>query len=196
MEFRILGPLEVINPDGVVDLPGHRLRALLATFLLHPNEAISSDRLAQALWGEDAPATSLTTVRVHVSRLRRALDGDADLLTTSPAGYRLRVRPGELDNERFGELVDTARNAMPADPDAASAALREALALWRGPPLADLASASLAQAAIARLEDERLDALELRIEADLALGRHDELVAELQAPGRPRHRSASACTRS
>ena len=150
-------------------------------FLLHPNEALSSDRLAQALWGEDAPATSLTTVRVHVSRLRRALDGDAELLTTSPAGYRLRVRPGELDSERFRALVDTARGAMPADPDGAGAALREALALWRGPPLADLASASFAQAAIARLEDERLDALELRIEADLALGRHDELVAELQA---------------
>ena len=181
MEFRILGPLEVISPNGVVVLPGHRLRALLAIFLLHPNDAISSDRLAQALWGEDAPATSPTTVRVNVSRLRRALDGDADRLTTSSAGYRLRVRPGELDNERFSELVDTARSALPADPDAASSALREALALWRGSPLADLASESFAQAAIARLEDERLDALELRIAADLALGRHEELVAELQA---------------
>jgi DNA-binding SARP family transcriptional activator len=181
MEFRILGPLEVVNGDGFVALPGQRLRTLLATFLLHPNVAISSDKLAQALWGEDAPATSLTTVRVHVSRLRRALDGDADLLTTSPAGYRLRVRRGELDSERFTDLVATARDALPADPDAAGAALREALALWRGAPLADLASVSSLQAAIATLEDERVNALELRIDADLALGRHDELVAELQA---------------
>jgi DNA-binding SARP family transcriptional activator len=181
MEFRILGPLEVTNRTGIVALPGRRLRALLAMFLLHPNEAISADRLAQALWGEDAPATSITTVRVHVSRLRRALDGDADLLTTSPAGYRLRVRPGELDSERFEDLVDTARSSMPADPEAARAALRDALAMWRGRPLADLASASFAEAAIARLEDERLDALELRVEADLAVGRHDELVPELQA---------------
>ena len=89
MEFRILGPLEVSNGDGPVVLPGPRLRALLAVFLLHPNDALSPDRLAQALWGEDAPAASITTVRVHVSRLRRALGEDPELLTTSPAGYRL-----------------------------------------------------------------------------------------------------------
>jgi WD40 repeat protein/DNA-binding SARP family transcriptional activator/energy-coupling factor transporter ATP-binding protein EcfA2 len=180
MEFRILGPLEVDGARGIVPLGGTKPRAVLAVLLLHANEPVSAERLALALWGEDAPPGAIKTVRVHVSRLRRAL-GDADLVTTSAAGYCLRVRPDELDAERFARLVDDARRALAGGhPEHAAAGLREALALWRGPPLADLAFEHFAAAEIARLEEQRLTALEARMEADLALGQHAEVVGELQ----------------
>ena len=180
VEFGILGPLEVRAAGRAVPLGGSKPRALLALLLLHPNEPVSADALAVALWGEEAPARSTKTVHVHVSRLRKAL-GDPDALTTTPAGYRLHVRPHELDAERFRRLVDDGRGALAADePEHAGALLREALALWRGPPLADLAFAPFAQGAIAALQEERLVALETRLEAELRAGRHAELVPELQ----------------
>lgn len=180
MEFRILGPLEVSDEHGVVALGGIKPRAVLAVLLLHPNEPVSAERLALALWGDDAPASSVRTVQVHVSRLRKAL-GDAEVVTTTRAGYRLRVRPGELDAERFELLVEDGRRALAAGrPEHAAAALRAALGLWRGPALEDLAFEPFAQAEIARLEEQRLTALEARIEADLATGGHDELLGELQ----------------
>ena len=179
MEFRVLGPLELRRDNTVVALPGGKPRAVLTVLLLHANEPVSAERLAVALWGDDAPAGATRTVQVYVSRLRRALDDG--LLTTSRAGYRLRVRPGELDLDRFERLLEEGRHALTdgrAEP--AGELLRDALALWRGPPLADLAFEPFAQAEIARLEEQRLAALELRIDADLAAGRHAELVAELQ----------------
>src|SRR5215207_5727154 len=180
VEFGILGPLEVRAEGRPVALAGSRPRALLGCLLLHPNEPVSADELAVALWGEEAPARSTKTVHVHVSRLRKAL-GDPDALTTTPAGYRLRVRPEQLDAERFRRLVDDGRRALAADePEHAGALLRQALALWRGPPLAELAFAPFAQGAIAALQEERLVALETRLEADLRAGRHAELVPELQ----------------
>src|SRR5919199_3672608 len=100
MEFKVLGPLEVRRDGTALALPGGKPRAVLAVLLLRANEPVSAERLAVALWGEDAPAGAAKTVQVHVSRLRKAL-GDPDLLTTTPGGYRLRVRPGELDVERF-----------------------------------------------------------------------------------------------
>src|SRR5215217_3386856 len=100
MEFRILGPLEVRRDGGVVALGGAKPRALLAALLLHANEPVSAERLAGALWGEDAPTGALRALRVHVSRLRKAL-GHEQRLTTSPAGYRMRVGPDELDADRF-----------------------------------------------------------------------------------------------
>jgi DNA-binding SARP family transcriptional activator len=180
MEFRILGPLEVIDNGGVVRLGGVKPRALLAVLLLNANEPVSSERLALALWGEDAAAGAVKTVHVHVSRVRRAL-GDADIVTTTRAGYCLRVRPGELDADRFERLLEDGTRAL-ADGHAerAAAGLREALALWRGPPLADLAFEPFAGAEIARLEEQHLTALEVRIEADVALGRHAEVIGELQ----------------
>src|SRR5215211_4650164 len=148
--------------------------------LLRPNEPVSPERLAAGLWGEDAPHGSVKTVQVHVSRLRKAL-GEPELLTTAPAGYRIHVREGELDAERFERLVDLGRRELSAGrADAAAAALREGLALWRGPPLAELSWAPFAPAEIARLEEQRMAAVEVRIEADLAAGRHSELIAELQ----------------
>ena len=180
MEFSILGPIEV-RPDGrAVAIGGVKPRGLLAVLLLHANEPVSAERLALALWGEDASGGAVKTVQVHVSRLRRAL-GDPDLLITTPAGYRLRVRPGELDAERFEQRVADGRGALAAgELEQAAAVLREALELWRGPPLADVAALPFASAVITRLEEQRVAAVELRVEADLATGRHAELIGELQ----------------
>ncbi|HWT25436.1 MAG TPA: BTAD domain-containing putative transcriptional regulator, partial [Solirubrobacteraceae bacterium] len=180
MEFRILGPLEVRDRRGVVTLGGSKPRAVLAVLLLHPNEPVSAERLALALWGEDAAAGAVRTVQVHVSRLRKAL-GDPDVIATTPAGYRLRVLPEELDALRFARGTAEGRSALErGDPGRAAALLREALALWRGPALGDLAFEPFAQAEIARLEEQRLSALEARIEAELACGLHRALAGELQ----------------
>jgi len=180
MEFSVLGPLEVRVDGRAVALGGLKPRALLAVLALHANQPVSTEHLALALWGDDAPARAVKTVQVHVSRLRRAL-GDPDLLATTSAGYRLRVRPGELDADRFEDHVREGRRALAAGrPEQAAVALREALSLWRGPPLAELAALPFAPPEISRLEEQRLIALELRLDADLAAGRHAELVGELQ----------------
>jgi predicted ATPase/DNA-binding SARP family transcriptional activator len=164
----------------LVALGGIKPRAVLAVLLLHPNEPVHPEQLVLALWGEDAPARSTKTVQVYVSRLRKALR-DAGTLSTTPAGYRLRVRPGELDAECFERLADDGRAALAAgQPAQAVVLLRDALALWRGPPLADLAFEPFAQADIARLQEQRLGALETRVEADLAAGRHAALTGELR----------------
>ena len=169
MEFRLLGPLEVVREDGAaVALGGRRPRALLARLLLSPNEVVPADRLVDAVWGEQPPATATSALHVHVHALRSALG--ADRIETRPPGYRLRVEPDELDVERFHALV--------ARGDAA--ALAEALSLWRGPALADLADEAFARADAARLDDARLAALEARIDADLEAGRHDVLTGELE----------------
>src|SRR3954447_22922835 len=140
MEFLILGQLEVRAGARAVALGGTKPRALLAYLLLHANEPVSGERLALALWGEDAPPSALKTVQVYVSRVRRVLE-DPDLLVTTAAGYRLRVGPGELDAERFEKGVAAGRAALAAgDGDGAGALLRGALGLWRGPPLTELVS--------------------------------------------------------
>src|SRR5215212_7451321 len=180
MEFGILGPLEVRADGRTVALGGARPRAVFAVLALHPNQPVSAERLAVALWGEDVPPSAVKTVQVYVARLRKAL-GDRDVLVTTPAGYRLRVLPGELDAERFERRVADGRDALAAGrAEHAAAELREALELWRGAPLADLASAPFAPAEVARLEEQHLAAVELRVEADLAAGDHAELIAELQ----------------
>jgi predicted ATPase/DNA-binding SARP family transcriptional activator len=180
MEFRILGSLDVRDDGGPVALGGAKPRGLLAMLLLNADEPVSAERLAVALWGEDAPAAAVKTIQVHVSRLRRAL-GDPGVLVTTPAGYRLHVRPGELDADRFEARSTEGRRALAnGRPDRAARLLREALSEWRGPALADFAFDAFAQAEIGRLEEERLAALEARVEADLALGSHGELAGELQ----------------
>jgi DNA-binding SARP family transcriptional activator len=180
MEFRILGPLEVRHEGAEVTLGGPKPRALLLLLLLHANEVVSADRLIDDLWGEDAPDRGTAALRVNVSRLRKALP--QDVVATQAPGYRLRVEADELDLDRFERLVEEGRGLL-ARGLAADAAerLRDALSLWRGPALADVAYEDFAQSAIARLEEIRLAALELRIDADLALGRHDALIAELEA---------------
>src|SRR5215213_5110838 len=128
MEFGILGPLEVRREGCLVAIGGPKPRAVLAVLLLRANEPVSAERLALALWGEDAPLGAAKTVQVHVSRLRKAL-GDPDVVATTPAGYRLRVRPGELDLERFERHIVEGREALVAGrAEEAAAVLRDALA--------------------------------------------------------------------
>jgi DNA-binding SARP family transcriptional activator len=176
MEFRLLGPLEVVERDRPVALGGVKQRSLLAVLLLHANQVVSADRLMDELWGDAPPPTAAKSIQVHVSRLRKEL-GDGRVSTRAP-GYVLHIDPSELDLARFDQLVDEASRA---DPRSGAQKLRQALALWRGPALADLAYEPFAQTEIARLEELRLAALERRIDADLAAGRHAQLVGELEA---------------
>src|SRR4051794_10423256 len=177
MDFRILGPLEVAVDGGVVPLGGGKQRALLAVLLLHANEVVSSDRLIDSLWGERPPDTAAKALQVHVSQLRKALG--RDLLHTRAPGYVLTLADGELDLTRFERLQ--AQAAADPDPARARELLGSALEMWRGPPLADLEYEAFAQPEIARLEELRIAATLDRIDADLALGRDAELVAELES---------------
>jgi DNA-binding SARP family transcriptional activator/WD40 repeat protein len=181
--FRLLGPLEVIDGDHPVRIGEGRQRSVLVLLLLHRNEPIASDRLIDALWGEAPPPTAAKVLQNYVGRLRRALDDrEGHRLLTRGHGYALRVEGDELDLDRFERLVREGGQALAgARPADAAARLREGLALWRGPPLADVAYEDFAQPEIARLEERRMFALERRIDADLALGRHADLVAELEA---------------
>jgi DNA-binding SARP family transcriptional activator len=178
MDYRILGPLEVLAPDGPVPLGGAKQRALLAVLLLHANEVVSTDRLIDALWGEGPPETALKALQVHVSQLRKALG--ADVIRTRPPGYSLEVARDELDLDRFRRMHEEAGASAGSRPARARELLAEALALWRGPPLADLTYATFAQAEIARLEEMRIAAIEDRIAADLELGRAAGLIGELE----------------
>ena len=167
MEFRVLGPLEVLDDDGLVaPLGGPRPRSLLACLLLHANEVVSTDRLIDAIWGASPPASAANALQVHVHTLRVALGGDR--IATRAPGYVLRVEPGELDADRFRALVD---NDEP----------HGALSLWRGPAFADHADEEFARAGAGLLEESRLAAVEARIAADLDAGRHATLPAELEA---------------
>jgi len=176
LEYGILGPLAAWVDGAPVDLGGARIRAVLGVLLLGRNTVVSVDRLVDAVWGEDPPPTAETALQNHVSRLRRLLGADA--IATRAPGYVLRTGPGAVDVERFEALTERARGAGPRE---AGALLREALGLWRGPALADLAYESFAEVEIARLEELRLGALEARIESDLAAGRHETLAGELEA---------------
>jgi DNA-binding SARP family transcriptional activator len=176
MEFRVLGPLEVVEDGQALPLGGTKPRALLACLLLRANQVVSMDRLIEELWPDAAPRTAAKTIQVYVWKLRKEL-GEGRLVTRPP-GYVLRVDPSELDLTRFEALLEEARGVHPKR---AAEQLREALTLWRGQPLADLAYEPFAQTDIARLEELRLAALEERIEADLATDRHRELVGELEA---------------
>ena len=184
MEFRILGPLEALDGGRVVGLGGTRQRALLAVFLLHRGETLSTDRLIDALWGEHPPATATKSVQVHISRLRKTLgegEGSPDMIVTREHGYELRLDPERLDADRFERLVAEGRRDLADDrPSPAASALEDALSLWRGPPLADLAYEPFAQREIARLDDLRVTALEALIDAKLALGAHAEVLGQLE----------------
>ena len=175
MEFRVLGPLEAVAQGRVVALDAAKPRALLAILLLHANEPVPSDRLIEDLWAGRPPATGAKVLQTYVSQLRKALGND--VIVTRPGGYELRVEPDDLDRHRFDQLVTEARSAEPA---AAAQSLREALALWRGPPLAEFAYEPWARGEIDRLEELHLGALQDRIDADLAVGRADDLVGELE----------------
>ena len=180
MEFRILGPLEAVDGTAALRLGGRKQRALLARLLLDANRTVSVDRLVDDLWGENPPDTAAKMVQVYVSQLRKVLP--PGVLRTRAGGYLLELDGAELDLQRFERLSDEGRAAL-ADGNAqlASDRLREALSLWRGPALADFSSEPFALTERARLEELRLGCLEERIESDLALGVHGDLVAELEA---------------
>jgi DNA-binding SARP family transcriptional activator/streptogramin lyase len=178
VEFRLLGPIELVVDGVPVDLGGAKQRALLALLMLHPDRPVTIAGLTDELW-RDAPTAAAKNIQVHVSRIRRALGVHADLLATTSAGYVLHVSPGETDLQQFEQLFAAARDTMSTDPATAAASLRRALRLWRGTALADLAGEPVAQAVAHGLDERRLAALEARITAELVLGRHQELVAEL-----------------
>jgi DNA-binding SARP family transcriptional activator len=163
-----------VNGQQIV-LGGSKQRALLGLLLLHANRVVSRNRLIDELWNGSPPDTAATALQVYVSQLRKALGRDT--IVTQAPGYLVSAEPGALDSERFAQLVQEARGS---EPDVAAERLREALALWRGPPLADLED-SIARPERAELEDRRAATLEQRIDADLELGRHAEVVSELEA---------------
>jgi DNA-binding SARP family transcriptional activator len=180
LEFRILGPLEVVGERGPISLAGPRQRATLAILLLNANRVVSVDQLADELYAGSPPVTAVTQVQRQISELRKQL-GSAPVIETRPPGYVIHLSSDQLDVEAFERHVEEGRRALAhGEGRTAAQLLQKALALWRGPPLADLAYETFAQTAIARLEELRIVALEYRIEADLRLGRDADLVPELE----------------
>ena len=180
MDYRILGPLEALDGERQLPLGGARQRAVLALLLLHGNETLSRDVIVDELWGEDAPATAGKVLQNCVSALRKELPPDT--IRTVSGGYALTLEPDDLDRDRFERLLAEGRAALETGDHAeALDQLRRALAQWRGAPLSDLSYELFTRDEIKRLEELHVAALEDRIEAELALGRHDELVPELEA---------------
>jgi DNA-binding SARP family transcriptional activator len=181
VQFRILGPLEVLADGGPVALGTLKEQVVLAVLLLHTNEVVSRERLIDELWGESPPPTARKAVNVYVCELRKTLTRNGNNpITTEAGGYRLRVEANQLDATRMQQLVRTAREHVAAgQPDAASRLFREALELWRGPTLAGVQLASVGRHEIARLEEQRLAALLDRIDCDLARGQCEQLIGEL-----------------
>ena len=187
MEIRFLGPFDVVDADRPISLGGRRQRALLASLALRPGKVVPVAQLIDDLWPEGPPDSAHNALQAYVSRLRKALRRDpadpaAEVIRFERGGYVLDLSEVEIDSDRFARLFEEGeRNMRAGDAEEAASVLREALALWRGPALADFADAPFAQAEIARLEGLRLTAIEARIDADLACGRHAALVPELEA---------------
>ena len=179
MEFRVLGPLEVVDGERAIELGGSKQRSVLAMLVLRAGRVVSTEALVDGLWGDAPPATAAKSLQVYVSRLRKAL-GDEVIVTRAP-GYMLDAGPDAIDVARVEALVRRARGESSFD---AASTLSTALALWRGPALEDLADEPFAQVEVGRLEELRLSALDDRIDADLALGKHAALVPELETVSR------------
>jgi DNA-binding SARP family transcriptional activator len=185
MEFGVLGPLQVRSDGRPVPVGAPMQRALLAALLLHANQVVAAEQLIDYLWDQTPPPSARTTLQNYILRLRRLLPARPErvadqLLVTRAPGYLLQLRPGELDLDRFqGLVVDARASTTQGQLERAASLLRDALALWRGPPLCDVASETLRRLHLPRLEDQRLGALEARIDAELGLGLHGELTGEL-----------------
>ncbi len=187
IQFRLLGQVEARRDGERVELGGRKQRTALASLLVRAGRVVSLDQIVDDLWPEHPPARAAATVQVFVSNLRRALEPDrprgapGTVLVTASRGYQLAVEPGSVDAQEFVRLAEQGRAALDGDdPEQAAAVLRRALELWQGPALADVPDAPFARAEAARLDELRLGAIEDRIDADLALGRHSALVAELE----------------
>jgi DNA-binding SARP family transcriptional activator len=188
VEFRILGTLDLIDGERSIEFPRAKPRALLAMLIIHANQVVSADRLVDALWGDLQPPSATNTLQGYVSQLRQALGplglgcDDGPLIRTQAPGYVLTVDPDLIDAQRFERLLADGRRALAAaHPQRAASLFGEALSLWRGPALADLAGEAFASLEAARLDELRLAAFEDQAEAELALGHHAELVGRLQA---------------
>jgi DNA-binding SARP family transcriptional activator len=176
LEFRVLGPLEVLSEGEAVPVAGQRQRALLTLLLLHAGEVLSTDRLVDRLWGEAPPRTATTSLQNAIAQLRKLFG--ADVVRTKPPGYVLDLDGNSLDLRRFEELVGRSRRT---DPEERAQLLREALGLWRGEPLAEVMFEPFADEELPRLLELRLATLEDRIDADLELGRHADVAGELES---------------
>ncbi|HZI37149.1 MAG TPA: BTAD domain-containing putative transcriptional regulator [Acidimicrobiia bacterium] len=180
MEFRILGPLQVLRDGQAVEPGSPKQRALLVNLLVHQGQVVSRDRLIEDLWAGSPPSTGLGVLQNYVSQLRKALG--AGVVATRGPGYALDVEPTDLDSVRFERLVEEARSALRnGEPDRAVDLVRRALGLWRGPALADVAGEPFAQAEIARLGELRAAAMETELEAEMAAGRHREVIGRFEA---------------
>ena len=179
MEFRVLGSIEVFEEgNGSIPLGGPKQRAVLAHLLLRANHLVPTEVLIDEVWGDEPPETARNALQSYASHLRKALGPER--LEGSRAGYRLKAEPSELDAARFQSILRDARRLLPIDPSAAVGSFNHALDLWRGPAFADLAAETSLQAEAARLEEQRLGALEDRIEAQLTVGEHGEVIGELE----------------
>ena len=184
MEFRVLGPLEVVVDGQPRNLPRGAEQAVLALLVLNPGRVVAAETLVDALWGDGPPVNPANALQLRVSKLRRALGAaglPGALIVTRRPGYLIEVDPDQVDAHRFVRLVSEARRAAEQHAPAASRRYQQALALWRGPALADFAGEDWAQPEATRLEELRLAATEERVELELAAGRHADLVGELEA---------------
>ena len=179
IQFRVLGPIEVDTGGGPISLGGPKQRAVLAHLLLRANQLVPADTLVDEVWGEDPPEQARNVIQTYVSHLRKAIGRDR--IQSHAPGYRLRLDQTELDATRFDELIREARKALPVDPGIAVTTLDDALALWRGPALADLADQPSLVSEAARLDELRLEAQEVRIEGLLAGGSQVRAIGELES---------------
>ncbi|MDX6419982.1 MAG: hypothetical protein QOG28_4602, partial [Trebonia sp.] len=182
MRFRILGPLEVLSPDGWTAISAPKWRSLLACLLIRPSQLVPTDLLIDELWGDNPPNTANNLVSIYVHRLRKVIgDIEGRVLVYRAPGYLLVLSPGDLDMQQFESQFGEGRNALAAgDLQTAAMLLSDALALWRGPLLADVPPSPLLSTQAGRAAELWLTATELRIEADLACGRAAQVVAELR----------------
>ncbi len=182
MLFRMLGPLEVQTKGGWTEVSAPKWRTVLAVLLLNPGQAVSTDRLIMELWGDDPPARPANQVSIYVHRLRKLIgEAGSRILVTRAPGYQILLGREDLDAQRFAALTAAGRAELSnGDARRAAALLAEALDLWRGGALADVPTSALVSAEVTRLEESRLEAQVLRIQADIACGRSDEVVLELQ----------------
>ena len=177
----MLGPLVVEGNRGRIDLGGPKQRLVLALLLSDAGRFVSTDRLIDGIWGESPPDAARNTLQSYVSNLRRALGSAESIIEGRDGGYELHLREDDLDSAMFAQHVERSRRDLDQDPASAGSGLREALGLWRGDPYEDLSYEPALQAEIRRLEESRLAALELRVDADLATGSETGLISELEA---------------
>jgi DNA-binding SARP family transcriptional activator len=188
IEFRILGKFELLKGERSCTPTAPKVRQVLAHLLMNANQVVHIDSIIDELWEQRPPTSAVTTTQTYIYQLRRIIERELlaaageQLLVTKLPGYMLRVKPGQLDAERFAHLVAEGRELLQQHrPDQAAQRLQAALSLWTGPPLFGVPRGSRLEAWCVQLEEQRLRALELRIEADIRLGRHREVVADLRS---------------